>query len=84
MCLFRKRKKEEPVPRPKYSVVFWDRSAQPQDGVIFTKQVEVIPRVGERVMLGSVFDHTSKFLEVIQVHHVIGDNNIIIVLDEPP
>ena len=86
MCWFRKRKKEAPVLRPKYSVTFWDRSASPQGNVIFTKQVEVIPRTGEKVMLGSIFDHPSKFLEVVNIYHIIGDkdNNIIVVVDEPP
>ena len=88
MCWFRKRKKEAPSPRPKYSVTFWDRSVSPQGNVIFTKQVEAIPRAGEKVMLGSIFDHPSpsKFLEVVNIYHIIGDkdNNIIIVLDEPP
>lgn len=84
MCCFRKRKKEAPTPRPKYSVTFWDRSASPQGNVIFTKQVEVIPRIGEKVMLGSIFEHTATFLDVVQVYYILGDNNVVVVLDEPP
>lgn len=80
MGWFRKVKKSEEKPLPKHKITVWSRNFQ----VFKSVQVDVIPRVGERILLDSIFSKNSKFHEVIQVYHMIGDNNIIVVVDDPP
>lgn len=80
MSWFKKNKKVEEKPLPKHKITVWSKNFH----IFKDVRVDVIPRVGERIMLDSIFSENSKFLEVIQVYHVIGDNNIIVVVDEPP
>ena len=80
MSWFKKNKNIEEKPLPKHRITIWGRNFN----IFKDVRVDVIPRVGERIMLNSIFSENSKFLEVIQVYHAIGDNNIIVVVDEPP
>lgn len=77
-----KKEKTEPQPQPRYHVNFWNRC----DGSIINKDLNVIPRVGERVTMNDVFDVNSKciFYTVTNVYHYLENNMIIIILDEPP
>lgn len=80
MGWFRKDKKVEEKPLPKHKITVWSRDFH----VFKVVRVDVIPRVGERIILDSIFSGNSKFLEVIQVYHMTEDNNIVVVVDEPP
>jgi hypothetical protein len=80
MSWFKKNKKVEEKPLPKHKITVWGKKCN----IFKTVRLDIIPRVGERVMLESIFDKNSPFYEVIQVYHMIGDNNIVVVVDEPP
>lgn len=80
MGWFRKVKKDEEKPRSRYSVTFWNKC----DGSIVSKQLDVIPRVGEKVLTNDVFKGRCIFYEVMHVYHFLENDMIVIVLDEPP